>query len=301
MNGPFKPFALYLGLIFLLFSSFVLPSQTYQYNLAICSLFKDEAAYLREWIEFHKLVGVEHFYLFNNLSSDDYYTELAPYLESGEVELIQWEYAVNDKGTNWGKIQNSAYNHGLSLACGKVKWLAILDTDEFVFPVEVYTLSEFLKDYEGFGGVSINWQMYGTSQVSKIYPGHLMIEDLIYKAPTDFNENVHVKTIVRPELVEANTNPHFCVYLPGYTQVNSAKEPFKGPFSPVLVDKIRINHYWTRDEDFLYNVKIPRRTIRQDNSCLIRAEKINKEIDTSIFKYVPDLKEALFKGATSMY
>lgn len=39
-----------------------------QYELAICAIFQDEAAYLKEWIEFHKLVGVQHFYLYNHAS-----------------------------------------------------------------------------------------------------------------------------------------------------------------------------------------------------------------------------------------
>jgi len=29
------------------------------YTLAIAAIFKDEAPYLKEWIEYHKLVGVE--------------------------------------------------------------------------------------------------------------------------------------------------------------------------------------------------------------------------------------------------
>lgn len=30
-----------------------------KYALAVCSIFQNEAAYLPEWIEFHKLVGVQ--------------------------------------------------------------------------------------------------------------------------------------------------------------------------------------------------------------------------------------------------
>jgi len=42
----------------------------YQYDLALCTCFQSEAPYLKEWIEFHKLQGVQHFYLFDNLSED---------------------------------------------------------------------------------------------------------------------------------------------------------------------------------------------------------------------------------------
>lgn len=39
--------------------------------LSIGAIFKDEAPYLAEWIEFHRLVGVEHFFLYDNLSTDE--------------------------------------------------------------------------------------------------------------------------------------------------------------------------------------------------------------------------------------
>ena len=32
-----------------------------KYQVSICAIFKDEAPYIKEWIEFHKIVGVEHF------------------------------------------------------------------------------------------------------------------------------------------------------------------------------------------------------------------------------------------------
>lgn len=32
-----------------------------RYYLAAAAIFQDEAPYLKEWIEYHKLIGVEHF------------------------------------------------------------------------------------------------------------------------------------------------------------------------------------------------------------------------------------------------
>lgn len=284
---------------FLIALTFFLPftgfssDQSYKYDLAICAVFQNEADYLREWIEFHKLVGVKHFYLYNNLSNDTYYQVLGPYIQSGEVELIEWGYNTNPDGSNWSTIQLMACHHAINLSKNAVKWLAIIDTDEFLFPVEIDSLSEFLLDYEDVGALCVNWQMYGTSGIKKIFPGHLLIEDLIYKAPMDYSANVHVKSIVRPECVERLESPHSCAFLPGFYQVNPNKELFFGPYSSVQIDKIRINHYWTRDEHFFYNVKVPRRQKWQDGGCIQRANDMNKEIDTSIFKYVPRLKQKM--------
>ena len=41
-------------------------------RLAIAAIFKHENAYLREWIEFHRLVGFDHFFLDNLISDLDH-------------------------------------------------------------------------------------------------------------------------------------------------------------------------------------------------------------------------------------
>ena len=51
--------------------------------LAACTIYRDDADYLGEWIEFHRLVGVERFVLYDNGSTDDHLDVLAPYLEEG--------------------------------------------------------------------------------------------------------------------------------------------------------------------------------------------------------------------------
>ena len=55
--------------------------------LSLCMNFKDEAPYLKEWLDFHILVGVDHFYLFNNNSSDNYEQIIKPYKEKGYITL----------------------------------------------------------------------------------------------------------------------------------------------------------------------------------------------------------------------
>lgn len=49
----------------------------------MCRIFKDEAPYLEEWIEYHRLVGVDRFYLYDNNSSDDYMDRIRRYVDEG--------------------------------------------------------------------------------------------------------------------------------------------------------------------------------------------------------------------------
>ena len=268
----------------------------YKHTLAICAIFRNEAPYLKEWIEFHRLVGVEKFYLYNNCSTDDFAKVLNPYVEKGEVELIDWPYDHQD-ASQWSPIQNRAYNHCLRKVHIEVKWLAILDVDEFLFPVKTNNLKDFLKNYDSYGALAVNWQMYGTSNVSKIPANKLMIEMLNLKAPTDYSANQHVKSIVRPELVRRSKGPHFCVFNGGSFQVNPDKKTFEGAIAPyVSVNKIRINHYWTRDLDFFNNVKVKRREGWQEglSGIMQRHDEVNKVFDDSISRFVPALRKRMF-------
>jgi hypothetical protein len=43
---------------------------------------KNEASYLVEWLEFHRLVGIEHVYLYDNGSTDQTPELLRPYRDS---------------------------------------------------------------------------------------------------------------------------------------------------------------------------------------------------------------------------
>lgn len=264
----------------------------YKYELSVVAIFRDEARFLKEWIEFHKLVGVEHFWLYNNCSKDNFQEVLAPYIAKGEVELIDWSReSLNVE--QWNKIQNSAYKDGIGRSLGLSSWVAVLDTDEFLFPVQCDNLAEFLRGFKGVGAVTANWQMYGTSGIERIPEGYLMIDLLQWKLPTEENENIHIKSIVRPIAVQDCVNPHYFELRAGYAQVDSENRTFTGPFSPsVNVSKIRINHYWARDIAFMNEVKVARRVLwgMPVDSIFTHEKRMNAIQDDSIQRFSERLK-----------
>lgn len=272
-------------------------SKKKKYFLSVCAIFRDEARFLKEWIEFHRLLGVEHFYLFNNLSSDDYKTVLAPYIRKNIVELYEWNHEATEINS-WNFIQTSAYQMIIEKSAKETEWLAILDTDEFLYPVKDKDLRQFLNKFQKYSAICVNWQMFGTSGVDFVPSNELLIDLLTLKAPQNHYENFHVKSIVKPSHVSSCLNPHFCFFYSGCYQVNENKEQFEGPISPyVSVDKIRINHYWARDEDFLYNVKIPRRGLWGEgpDGCIMRNESLNIESDFEISRFSDALRKRMFK------
>lgn len=275
------------------FAKGLLAEDAYTYQVSVCAIFRDDARFLKEWIEFHRLIGVEHFWLYNNLSKDDYLEVLNPYIENGIVELTEWPYESMDV-KEWEEVQNSAYDDSIKKAAGKSKWVAYIDTDEFLFPSTEEQLTEVLKDFEDFGGVVVNWQLYGTSWVKRVPDNRLMIELLTRKAETDYERNRLYKSIVRPERARKFSSAHSPEYFKQYLRVDTHQNKVSSRFltKEVLVDRLRINHYWTRDEDFFIEIKMARRD--KPNSDYQRYldafDLLNECEDTSIFKYIDILR-----------
>lgn len=237
---------------------FVLTLKAEKYQLAVCAIFQDDALYLPEWIEFHQKQGVEKFYLYSNRSSDNYKEILKPYIKSGLVKLIEWNYTQTSL-QEWNKIQCGAYRDCIKHLRGKVEWCAFIDTDEFLFSPRGVNLKEVLKGYKEYAAVGVNWMMYGTSGVWSIPLGKRMTDCLTMRAEFRYPPHIHVKSIVQPNYVSDCNNPHFFYYKPGYFAVTENKERFEGAFSPsISVSHLRINHYWSRSKDFFENVKCAR-------------------------------------------
>jgi hypothetical protein len=186
---------------------------------------------------------------------------LEPYIREGIIELTEVLDANMDQGLYFfiHNIQDPFYTRTIQSNRGISKWIACIDTDEFLFPIQHDSLVDLLKEYEEFGGVAANWQIFSTSKIERLQPHELLIEKLIRCSIKDHPWNYHIKSIVQPEKTINFPSPHYANYIPGYSQVNTDKVAFAGIFSPsIQVDKLRINHYWCRDEYFLEHFKIPR-------------------------------------------
>lgn len=186
--------------------------------LAVCAIFQDEAPYLAEWIEFHRLAGASHFYLYDNLSEDEPETVLAPYVDAGLVTLRPWPHAF----TRHAQVR--AYDDCLARDGADCRWLALLDVDEFLFAPDGRPLPEVLRGFEDAPGVVVHWQVYGSSG-HDARPEGLVIENFLRRAPTHWVRNRRLKTVLQPGRARRALNPHFAEYADGALAVNENREP----------------------------------------------------------------------------
>lgn len=276
-------------------------------KLGVCAIFKDEAAYLKEWVEFHRLMGVEQFYLYNNCSTDNYLEVLASIEDRGDIRLIDWERTPG---------QLSAYNHCAFVHGPEVEWLAFIDLDEFLFATGGVSLPDFLLGYTAHAGVGANWVMFGSSghqtpPVGGVLENYRLRGSLdvvipypsLLAAPATATSpalyrlfNSHIKSIVRPELIDYCPNPHYFVYRVGSTCVSENHEPIVGPFSAsVSVSKLRINHYWSKSaqecRQKIMKGKADIGGYRRWEEFLVRDQVLNTETDTVILNCIEQMKK----------
>lgn len=255
-------------------------------ELAVLAIFRDEARFLKEWIEYYRLQGVDKFYLFNNLSEDNYKKVLKPYVDKKIVSLYQWNIESHNVGY-WNHVQVTAYKHGMKAARSQgVNWLVVIDTDEFIVPLKHQTLLDLVRDYDNtdVGMLSALWIMFGTSNVAEIPKNELMIESLRNNGGRGLA--IGEKSILHT--LRADTNgPHYGTCLPGYRALR------------LPLELVQINHYWSRDEKYFYEIKIPRRMLWGWNQETSEGfmNKFNKTefIDSCGFiqKYVPSLRKEM--------
>jgi hypothetical protein len=261
------------------------------WELAIAAIFQDEARWLAEWLEYHLLLGVQHFYLYNNLSRDDYQNVLRPYIDRGDVELIEWPYVGRER---YDAAQCDAYCDALGRAQNTVKWLAIIDVDEFLVPIKDDDLISVLAPFEShpaIGGVCVAWVYFGTSDIPTIPHDKLMIETLVLSGegietpgPFPWDQGTF-KSIVRTDRTNSFESPHVAHYNAGHSHM------------PLFHDLIQINHYWTKDEAFFTEVKVPRNARRgvPVETSISWAAAMNKETRMSapILRFIPSLRERM--------
>ncbi|MCU9613189.1 glycosyltransferase family 92 protein [Caldibacillus lycopersici] len=142
-----------------------------KFYVSICAIFRDEGKYLKEWIEFHKIVGIDHFYLYNNFSEDEYEEILTPYINNGEVTLIDWPIPQG---------QMEAYKDCVERFGSETQWIAFIDLDEYIIPNKMDTVREFLMPFEKNRPVVIvYWKYMGSSGIINRDVNGLITEDFI--------------------------------------------------------------------------------------------------------------------------
>lgn len=206
-------------------------------GVSLSTLTRHDTAYLDEWLHYHRRLGIEHFYIYNN-SESAVSRILAP---QADVTEIPWpgEYELQDARLEpfWGHkshlyLQPPQMIHAC-LRFGNCEWMGFFDPDEFLCPMQSTPLGLILADadygsfselvYQPTAAIRIQGKWFGTS-------GHQSLKTPVLDNYThcEKGHTCGTKCFVRPEKVNASAVHYFEV---------------EGQTAWVPDNVLRFNHY----------------------------------------------------------
>ena len=270
---------------------------SFPHRLALVAIIRNEASYIKEWIDYHMLLGVSKFYIYDNESTDNIKEVLSPYIESSLAEYV-W-FPGNG-------MQPVAYNDAVKRHRFDCEYMGFIDIDEFILPLTGENLLDIIDDIMATspqaGGVSINWKSFGSSGHKK-RPAGGVLENFTQRAPNGYawselpwKWDAHVKTIANPRcLKQCKVHNHDYFF---------GKYSFDENGNPVIEDdnfvekihRIRINHYFTKSLEE-WNIKRERGNVGNSNWGALRPSEEfiwrdrNDVYDDAIIRYRERLRQ----------
>lgn len=272
--------------------------------ISIVVMVKNEGVYIKEWLEYHKLVGVDKFIVYDNNSDDDLKNILRPYIDAGEVDYIfypktQADFEKKGKKVEYWAFQAYAYNDAIKKYRNKSKWIGFIDIDEFIVPVKNNNIIDVINEMEkivmkgkAFVGLAVNWVMYGYSG-HREKPEGLIIENFTR------NDGIQedIKSIVNPRTV-IQYQVHAALHFFKIEVVNEqGKKAYIPNISQSSIEKIRINHYYTKSYEE-YTQKIIKSRSGWPKASKYNLPEYNPDYlscneDTIMNRFIPFLKQRL--------
>ena len=261
----------------------------HKYEVSICAIFKNEAPFLKEWLDYHIMIGVDHFYLYNN-SEDNYSDVLSDYIIEGKVTLTEWPVVPG---------QIPSYKHWYENYRNETHWVSFLDLDEFICPRYNNNLKAWIGKYAKYPIVMIYWKMFGTSgkiehdfnqlvteQYTNSWPKLTDIGKLFYNTLydiSDFNLGMMHSLCVRLNGINIPPINIFGKFVRNGIHRTSNKEY-----------DIQINHYWSKAYNS-YKQKHERGDAAfgvspRNFEYFLWHEQRNTSVDQNIFRFVIMLK-----------
>ena len=193
---------------------------------------------LDEWVKYHLGIGFDHIVIYDNKS-------IVPVenVWGSKVSVIKEEREFE------GSAEDNCHND--TVKNFNADWIARIDVDEFIVLKQHNNINEFLEPYKEYGGVGINWRIFGTSG-HKTKPEGLVKDNYVWRIPDDCGGIInggsfHLKTIIRREFCLQVHHPHFC--RSSRPLVNEDFEPYPDAWTASSRKKAVIHHYITKSED----------------------------------------------------
>ena len=198
-----------------------------QNNVCLVAIVKDEEPFLDEWLLYHQMIGIDHFFIYD----DDPRFELAAFLQPHEAYTTVVNWHGKDRNYAGRNNQTKAYWHAVQKHIAPFEWVVFLDADEFLVFNGLDNINTFLAKFdEEVTCISLNWHVFGhngyyddpegliTAALTKRMkmPGK-MIKSINRSIAISIIDTAHLARLKFGLHVDANNQPYSDELYPGKT------------------------------------------------------------------------------------
>lgn len=238
-------------------------------SVALVCIAKNEAPYIQEFISYYTKLGFNNIFIYDNSDNNE--------LKIFNKDIVN---VIHFAGT---AKQVPAYNHFLVHYKNFYDYVAFFDCDEFLVLKKHKTIQDFCKEYIPFGGLGINWYLFGNNGNQK-YENKPVLERFTKRRST---MDKHVKTIAKCcDLLEMHIHNPMKI-LNGFRNIKG--DILTGPFNENWDDSIaQLNHYVVKStEEYAWKIARGRATThkKRNYNDLIHYLEANDFEDKSALEF----------------
>jgi len=194
-------------------------------KIALVCIAKNEDDYIQEWIDYHKKIGFNNIFIFQN--------DWRWGKQCENVHLLEFD------GPN---RQQSAYNWFAHETNRHFEWAAFLDVDEFLVLKKHRTIQDFLEEYDDLPAIGINWVLFGDNFLTNKSEEKSVLKRFTMRQNAP---NMHIKTIIRLDQPFRMFTHH-----PDIPWYCTNRQIHEGPFNENgPIDVAQINHYFCKTQE----------------------------------------------------
>lgn len=115
-----------------------LPGQK-QHQMCVCTMLRNQASFLKEWIMYHTRIGVQRWFIYDNNSLDDIDDVIKVLSMDGNINVTRHVWP-------WIKAQEAGFAHCALRARYVCEWVGFIDVDEFFHLPTGLSLLDILRN-----------------------------------------------------------------------------------------------------------------------------------------------------------
>lgn len=199
---------------------------------ALVCIAKNEDLYIEEWINYHIKIGFDEIFIYqNNWRFIKDIPNVTKIEFDGEQKQIQ------------------SYNNFLKNHAIRFDWVAFFDVDEFLVLKKHNNVKDFISVYSEYDAIGINWVLFGDNNISGLTYNYSVLERFTKRQSS---VNNHIKSILKPSVIQRMSNPHN----PSWVWVDTSFNINTGSQNKNPVDNVaQLNHYFVKTkEEFISKI-----------------------------------------------